>query len=117
MSLIYDDTELAREADQRIQAFQRDAAREAGVFHHLITLPTYHMAALGNDSLDKGYFGGEGILAQVQGVQRREIRESLACVKHQDTAGSNLGDERKSYFSGEAARKAGGEKNTMNPFS
>jgi isocitrate lyase len=117
MSPLYDDTALAREADERIQAFQRDAAREAGVFHHLITLPTYHTAALSTDNLAKGYFGEEGMLAYVQGVQRREIRESLACVKHQDMAGSNLGDEHKTYFSGEAALKAGGEKNTMNQFS
>jgi isocitrate lyase len=34
------------EADERIRTFQKDAAREAGIFHHLITLPTYHTAAL-----------------------------------------------------------------------
>src|SRR5690606_9615255 len=38
MSAEYDDSELAREADERVRTFQADAAREAGVFHHLITL-------------------------------------------------------------------------------
>ncbi|NRB56241.1 MAG: isocitrate lyase [Salinicola sp.] len=116
MSADYDDSELAREADRRIQAFQRDAAREAGVFHHLITLPTYHTAALSTDELAEGYFGEAGMLAYVAGVQRREIRRGLASVKHQDMAGSNLGDDHKEYFSGAAALKAGGGLNTMNQF-
>ncbi|MDE0982833.1 MAG: isocitrate lyase [Gammaproteobacteria bacterium] len=117
MSVIYDETELALNADQRIQDFQRDAARDAGVFHHLITLPTYHTAALSTDLLAKDYFGEKGMLAYVSGVQRIEIREKLACVKHQAMAGSNIGDDHKSYFSGEAALKAGGGANTMNQFS
>ncbi|WP_110710441.1 isocitrate lyase [Salinicola sp. CR57] len=116
MSAAYDDSELAQEADRRIQAFQRDAAREAGVFHHLITLPTYHTAALSTDELAEGYFGEAGMLAYVAGVQRREIRRGLASVKHQDMAGSNLGDDHKEYFSGAAALKAGGGLNTMNQF-
>lgn len=40
MDAQYDDSELARDADKKIRTFQADAAREAGVFHHLITLPT-----------------------------------------------------------------------------
>ena len=117
MAASYDTSELATVADERVRNFQRDAAREAGVFHHLITLPTYHTAALSTDNLAKGYFGDEGMLAYVAGVQRREIREKLACVKHQDMAGSNIGDDHKSYFSGEAALKAGGAENTMNQFA
>ncbi|KAA0015782.1 isocitrate lyase [Salinicola corii] len=116
MSAAYDDSKLAREADHRIQAFQRDAARDAGVFHHLITLPTYHTAALSTDELAEGYFGEAGMLAYVAGVQRREIRRGLASVKHQDMAGSNIGDDHKEYFSGAAALKAGGGLNTMNQF-
>ncbi|HBD10807.1 MAG TPA: isocitrate lyase [Porticoccaceae bacterium] len=116
MSADYDDTDLAKEADQRVRTFQADAAREAGVFHHLITLPTYHTAALSTDNLAKGYFGAEGMLAYVAGVQRREIREGIATVKHQDMAGSNIGDDHKEYFAGEAALKAGGKDNTMNQF-
>ena len=46
MSVEYDDSELAAEADRRIQSFQRDASREAGIFHHLITLPTYHLSLI-----------------------------------------------------------------------
>ena len=44
---VSDDSELAAEADKLVQSFQADAAREAGIFHHLITLPTYHETALG----------------------------------------------------------------------
>ena len=116
MSEDYDETELAAEADQRIQSFQADASRDAGIFHHLITLPTYHTAALSTDNLARGYFGEEGMLAYVRGVQRQEIRQGIACVKHQDMAGSNIGDDHKEYFSGDQALKASGEDNTMNQF-
>ncbi|MGQ9424562.1 isocitrate lyase [Gilvimarinus sp. F26214L] len=116
MSAEYDDSELSREADEKIRSFQRDASREAGIFHHLITLPTYHTAALSTDNLAKGYFADEGMLAYVEGVQRKEIRQGLACVKHQDMAGSNMGDDHKEYFAGEAALKASGDNNTMNQF-
>jgi isocitrate lyase len=116
MSVKYDDTDLALEADEKIRTFQEDAAREAGIFHHLITLPTYHTAALSTDNLAKGYFGDQGMLAYVKGVQRKEIRQGLACVKHQAMAGSNMGDDHKEYFSGEQALKASGEDNTMNQF-
>jgi isocitrate lyase len=116
MSADYDDSELAAAADEKIKSFQADAAREAGIFHHLITLPTYHTTALSTDNLAKGYFGEEGMLAYVRGVQRQEIRQGLACVKHQAMAGSDLGDTHKEYFSGEGALKASGEDNTMNQF-
>jgi len=116
MSVEYDDTELSAEADDKIRAFQRDASAHAGIFHHLITLPTYHTAALSTDSLAKDYFGDQGMLAYVREVQRKEIREGLACVKHQDMAGSNIGDDHKEYFSGAQALKASGEDNTMNQF-
>ncbi|WP_192036345.1 isocitrate lyase [Halomonas sp. YLGW01] len=117
MKAAYDESELAKVADDWTRDFQRDAAREAGIFHHLITLPTYHTAALSTDDLARGYFGEEGMLAYVAGVQRQEIRKGLACVKHQDMAGSNLGDDHKEYFSGEGALKAGGKDNTMNQFA
>ncbi len=112
----YDDTDLGREADEKIRTFQADAAREAGIFHHLITLPTYHTAALSTDNLAKEYFGDKGMLGYVQGVQRKEIREGIACVKHQNMAGSDMGDDHKEYFAGEAALKASGKDNTMNQF-
>ncbi|MFK7977320.1 MAG: isocitrate lyase [Halioglobus sp.] len=116
MSEEYDATELAAEADERIRTFQADAAREAGIFHHLITLPTYHTAALSTDNLAKEYFGDQGMLGYVAGVQRKEIRQSIACVKHQNMAGSDMGDDHKEYFAGDAALKAGGKDNTMNQF-
>ena len=116
MSAEYDDTELAATADEKIRTFQADAARQAGIFHHLITLPTYHTAALSTDNLAKAYFGEEGMLGYVAGVQRREIRQGIACVKHQNMAGSDIGDDHKEYFAGDAALKAAGEDNTMNQF-
>ncbi|MGO1921300.1 MAG: isocitrate lyase, partial [Microbacterium sp.] len=117
MSVDYDGTELAQVADEMIRSFQRDGSAQAGIFHHLITLPTYHTAALSTDDLAKGYFGDEGMLAYVTGVQRREIREGIATVKHQNMAGSDIGDNHKEYFAGDAALKAGGKDNTMNQFS
>jgi len=116
MSVEYDETELAATADEKIRTFQRDAAREAGIFHHLITLPTYHTAALSTDNLAKEYFGEAGMLGYVAGVQRKEIRQGIACVKHQNMAGSDMGDDHKEYFSGDAALKASGKDNTMNQF-
>ena len=83
MSEDYDQTELAIEADKRINSFQPDAAKNARVFHHLITLPTYHTTALSSEMLAKDYFGQMGMLAYVKGVQRIEIRNNVAAVKHQ----------------------------------
>ena len=118
MSAEYDATELAADADAKIRTFQADAAREAGVFHHLITLPTYHTAALSTHELAQGYFGSEGMLAYVAGVQRKEIRGGIACVKHQAMAGSDIGDDHKEIFSGDNALKAHDDaKNTMNQFA
>ena len=117
MSVDYDETDLAAEADERIRTFQYDASQRAGIFHHLITLPTYHTAALSTDNLAKDYFGDQGMLGYVAGVQRKEIRQGIACVKHQNMAGSDMGDDHKEYFAGEAALKAGGAHNTMNQFA
>jgi isocitrate lyase len=117
MSVDYDGTPLADEADEKIRTFQKDAAARAGIFHHLITLPTYHTAALSTDNLAREYFGEMGMLGYVKGVQRQEIRQGIACVKHQNMSGSDIGDDHKEYFAGEAALKAGGAHNTMNQFA
>jgi isocitrate lyase len=116
MSVDYDNTELAKEADERIRTFQADASKRAGIFHHLITLPTYHTAALSTDNLSREYFGAPGMLGYVLNVQRQEIRQGIACVKHQNMAGSDMGDDHKEYFAGEAALKAAGSHNTMKQF-
>ncbi|CAA0175406.1 isocitrate lyase [Tenacibaculum maritimum] len=116
MDAKYDGSELCKLADEKIRTFQEDGAREAGIFHHLITLPTYHTTALYMNDLTEGYFGKEGMLAYVRGVQRQEIRKGVSCVKHQRMAGSNLGDDHKVFFAGDKALKAGGEKNTSNQF-
>ncbi|MFD2823723.1 isocitrate lyase [Lacinutrix iliipiscaria] len=116
MDASYDDSELCKLADEKIRTFQIDGAREAGIFHHLITLPTYHTTALHMNDLTAGYFGTEGMLAYVKRVQRQEIRKNVSCVKHQRMAGSDLGDDHKTFFAGEKALKAGGEKNTSNQF-
>jgi isocitrate lyase len=117
MSVDYDTTDLAIAADEQIRTFQADSARRAGIFHHLITLPTYHTAALSTDNLAKEYFGFQGMLGYVLGVQRQELRQGIACVKHQNMSGSDIGDDHKEYFAGEAALKAGGAHNTMNQFA
>ncbi len=117
MSVDYDLTELAKEADEKIRTFQKDAAARAGIFHHLITLPTYHTAALSTDNLAREYFGEAGMLGYVKNVQRQEIRQGIAAVKHQNMSGSDIGDDHKEYFAGEAALKAGGAHNTMNQFA
>ncbi len=116
MNVSYDETALAIEADEKIRTFQADAAKHAGIFHHLITLPTYHTAALSTDNLAKDYFGEQGMLGYVAGVQRKEIRQGIACVKHQNMSGSDMGDDHKEYFAGDAALKASGKDNTMNQF-
>ncbi|WP_054852842.1 isocitrate lyase [Olleya sp. ITB9] len=116
MDAEYDNTELCFRADQKIKTFQMDGARDAGIFHHLITLPTYHTTALHMNDLTAGYFGDQGMLAYVKDVQRQEIRKGVACVKHQRMAGSDLGDDHKTFFAGDKALKAGGTKNTSNQF-
>ena len=108
---------VAADADDKVRTFQADAAREANIFHHLITLPTYHTTALSVDNLAQEYFGDAGMLGYVAGVQRKEIRQGIACVKHQNMAGSDLGDDHKEYYAGDRALKAGGAKNTSNQFS
>ena len=117
MSAEYDQTPLAAEADERIRTFQKEASRRAGIFHHLITLPTYHTAALSTDNLAREYFGDQGMLGYVLNVQRQELRQGIACVRHQNMSGSDIGDDHKEYFAGEAALKAGGAHNTMNQFT
>ncbi|MGZ9811182.1 isocitrate lyase [Pseudoroseicyclus sp. H15] len=113
----YDDSDLGREADARLQRFQTDISARAGVFHNLITLPTFHLTAKSVDELSMGYFGEEKMLAYVKTVQRAEIRRGISAVKHQHEVGSNLGDTFKEMVSGERALKAGGHANTMNQFA
>lgn len=117
MSADFDNDPIGQEADRRLKAFQTDIAREAGVFHNLITLPTFHLDALGMDTLSEGYFGEDKMLAYVRGVQRQEIRGGVSAVKHQHEVGSDLGDTFKEMTGGERALKAGGAHNTMNQFA
>jgi isocitrate lyase len=59
----YDDTDLGKKADELISKFQADGSREAGIFHHLITLPTYHdLAGSTVGDTHKEYFSGENAL-------------------------------------------------------
>ena len=116
MSAKYDDSELGLEADARLQRFQYDISTRAGVFHNLITLPTFHLAAKGTDELSRGYFGEDRMLAYVKTIQREEIRRGVSAVKHQHEVGSDLGDTFKEMVGGDRALKAGGTHNTMNQF-
>ena len=117
MKADYDDTDLGREADARLQRFQTDISARAGVFHNLITLPTFHLTAKSVDELSRGYFGEQKMLAYVKTVQREEIRRGVSAVKHQHEVGSDLGDTFKEMVGGERALKAGGHANTMNQFA
>ncbi|MBY9067208.1 isocitrate lyase [Hyphomonas sp. WL0036] len=116
MSAKYDDTPLGQEADRRLQRFQYDISERAGVFHNLITLPTFHMTAFATDQLSRGYFGEDKMAAYVKTIQRQEIRNNVSAVKHQHEVGSDLGDTFKEMVAGERALKASGEHNTMNQF-
>lgn len=117
MSAAFDEDALGIEADRRLKDFQTDIAREAGVFHNLITLPTFHLDALGMDTLSEGYFGEDKMLAYVRGIQRTEIRRGVSAVRHQHEVGSEIGDSFKEMTGGDRALKAGGEHNTMNQFA
>ena len=72
---------------------------------------------MSTDNLAKEYFGEQAMLGYVANVQRQEIRQAIACVRHQNMAGSDLGDDHKEYFAGDTAVKAGGIHNTMNQFA
>jgi isocitrate lyase len=117
MKAEFDATDLGREADARLQRFQTDISARAGVFHNLITLPTFHLTAKSVDELSRGYFGEDKMLAYVRTVQREEIRRGISAVRHQHEVGSDLGDTFKEMVSGERALKAGGHANTMNQFA
>ncbi|WP_297515737.1 isocitrate lyase [uncultured Caulobacter sp.] len=117
MSAEYDKSDLGREADERLARFQVDIAARAGVFHNLITLPTFHLTAKSVDELSRGYFGQDRMQAYVNTVQREEIRRGVSAVKHQHEVGSDLGDTFKEMVAGERALKAGGHANTMNQFA
>ena len=117
MSADLDGSELGLEADARLRAFQADISARAGVFHNLITLPTFHLTAKSMDELSCGYFGEDKMLAYVATVQRQEIRRGVSAVRHQHEVGSDLGDTFKEMVSGERALKAGGHANTMNQFA
>lgn len=113
----FDATDLGLEADARLRAFQTEIAARAGVFHNLITLPTFHLTAKAMDELSHGYFGEDKMLAYVATVQREEIRRGISAVRHQHEVGSDLGDSFKEMVGGDRALKAGGSANTMNQFA
>ena len=117
MSAAFDEDALGIEADRRLQDFQTDIAREAGVFHNLITLPTFHGTAKVMNDLSEGYFGDQKMLAYVKEIQREEIRRNVSAVRHQHEVGSDLGDTFKEMTGGDRALKAGGAHNTMNQFA
>jgi len=117
MSADLDHSELGLEADARLARFQTDIAARAGVFHNLITLPTFHLTAKSMDELSRGYFGEDKMKAYVTSVQREEIRRGVSAVRHQHEVGSDLGDTFKEMVAGERALKAGGHANTMNQFA
>lgn len=117
MSADLDDSDLGREADARLASFQEEVARRAGVFHNLVTLPTFHLTAKSMDELSRGYFGADRMKAYVNSVQREEIRRGVSAVKHQHEVGSDVGDTFKSMVAGKRALTARGHGNTMGQFA
>ena len=118
MSVDYDSTELAIEADERIRTFQARRAQRGRHLpspDHAADLP--HRGAVAPTTWPRSTSASQGMLGYVRGVQRQEIRQGIACVKHQNMSGSDIGDDHKEYFAGEAALKAGGAHNTMNQFA
>ena len=116
MSVDYDSTDLAIEADNWIRTFQADSARERQYFpspDHTAHLP--HRGAVHRQP-GQEYFGEQGML----GYERRTAPGNSPghrLYQHQNMAGSDIGDDHKEYFAGEAARsKAGVKDNTMNQF-
>ena len=84
--------DLAAEADEPYPYLPGGRrSREAGIFHHLITLPTYHTAALSTDNLAKEYFGDQGMLGYVAGVQRKEIRQGYRLCQAPEHGGFRHG--------------------------
>lgn len=111
----FDATPLDKIARQMVREFQGQLA-EIGVFHNLITLPTYHTTALSMDKLARGYFGDKRMEEYAYGVQLEEIRAGVDTVRHQHESGSDLADLRKKIFEGDRAKTAAGEHNTSHQF-
>ena len=103
MDAQYDDSELAYDADEKIRTFKQMLPVKLAYFTISSHYPLIHTAALSTHGACQGYFGDEGYLAYVAGVQRKEIRDGVACVKHQAMASSDIGDDHKEIFSGENA--------------
>ncbi len=104
----YDETELSASADE-------DSCIPSGRISRSRYLPpldystdTTQQHCLPTTLQKKEYFGDQGMLGYVTNVQRKEIRQGIACVKHQNMSGSDMGDDHKEYFAGENALKAAG---------
>ena len=115
MDASYDETDLALEADARIQSFPARCVPGGGYLPSPDYLPTYHTAALSTDNWRRSISARRD--ARLRGRRAAQGDPAgYACVKHQNMAGSDMGDDHKEYFSGDAALKAAGEDNTMNQF-
>ena len=84
----------------------------------MITLPTYHTAALSTDNLAREYFGEQAMLGYVK-TCAAPGNPSGHCLREasEHVGFSDVGDDHKEYFAGEAALKAAGAHNTMNQFA
>lgn len=113
----YADTKLGKAAHDYIADFQKNVAKDACVFHNLITLPEHHVTGLRSQQLARSYFGERGMDAYVSLVQDPEFEGGYsAVVKHQWASGSDLTDHVKQATVGENANIAAGKHNTQNQF-
>lgn len=104
-------------SDEEIRSFQPRLSAEARVFHHLVTLPTFHTTALMMDILAEKYFGYDGMFGYVQEVQRKEIERGVTAVRHQTEVGTPFADGfQKRVLNEQEVLLASGPNNTMNQF-
>ena len=118
MSGQYDETDAGRRggrADPHLPGRRFEAGGDLPPPDHAADLS--HRGAVDRQPLPRLLRRPRACSATWRKIQREEIRQGIATVKHQNMSGSDVGDDHKEYFSGDAALKAGGTNNTMNQFA
>ena len=105
----------SRRAHPHLPARRCGARRDLPPPDHAADLP--HRGAVDRQPRPRVLRRARACSATSRTCSAQEIRQGIACVKHQNMSGSDIGDDHKEYFAGEAALKAGGAHNTMNQFA
>ncbi|KAI3639668.1 hypothetical protein MIR68_002362 [Amoeboaphelidium protococcarum] len=77
--------------DQQIETFIKDLGK-LGIVWQFITLGGFHSNALGVDLFARDY-AKRGMLAYVEGIQRKERENGVETLQHQKWSGANYYDE------------------------